>query len=409
MYNTRVFDYFYNCLRKACLYFSLPTSHQNLSLYERDKRSTSLKAKEIEYQSRSESTNSGKPKGSVAQGKGDLVGINSNLECKQEKNQSEEKISENVNMAESCLVRASSAETRTNTHSVSETADVLDKVSDAEEQESSDLIEVCGNKEEVTVSQASQDDLTLENTEAEDVVKSVENEEQVITQGNTVDELTSSTEESTDASILEHPFIEECRLEDEKCKKGEEKLGEDTGVDELVKDLSDLAVSNDGGCSKILGRKEVNTCDCDRMNSKMTGVESRSQGGIEEGTELAHAAKFCDSRSVSNNNTDTGTACESDEPGAKESKVAADAFIQTHMVAVKEIEHKGDNSVASEGAFSDKSGESSSDSESEDEIDSPVSSPAMARKNRVSSPVGAEYNFDFTAETLTDGKVSAQV
>ena len=33
MYNTRVFDYFYNCLRKASLYFSLPTSHQDLLEY----------------------------------------------------------------------------------------------------------------------------------------------------------------------------------------------------------------------------------------------------------------------------------------------------------------------------------------------------------------------------------------
>ncbi|WAR24855.1 TUT7-like protein [Mya arenaria] len=48
MYNTRIFDYFYNCLRKACLYFSLPTSHQNMENYYKDRRHTTYTQKDKE-------------------------------------------------------------------------------------------------------------------------------------------------------------------------------------------------------------------------------------------------------------------------------------------------------------------------------------------------------------------------
>ena len=32
LFSTRIFDYLYNCIRKGCLYFSLPTNQKDVSL-----------------------------------------------------------------------------------------------------------------------------------------------------------------------------------------------------------------------------------------------------------------------------------------------------------------------------------------------------------------------------------------
>ena len=53
LFSVRIFDYLYNCLRKGCLYFSLPTNQTDASLGNGKSRDKSSQLKSCQKQSSS--------------------------------------------------------------------------------------------------------------------------------------------------------------------------------------------------------------------------------------------------------------------------------------------------------------------------------------------------------------------
>ncbi|KAH3697170.1 hypothetical protein DPMN_084659, partial [Dreissena polymorpha] len=370
MHHTRLFDYFYNCLRKACLYFSLPTSHQNMSTYFKDKRHTSHHQKNMERKADIE-LEMKKGSGGILQPTPKQLG-------------GKESRKENVPARDKAKLDYEH-DSEAGNEEREKGNDSSDDVGEdnKEELDIEDLAEDTPNPRLTSLNCDSIENLQQLTPNCNDY-KEVENE--------TVNTLSTrdgtdgnkkafdTTENSSDSGIAENQFFLA-------CKQG------------LVKNVSDLESS--------FSENEKAECVASGMTENVFEVTG-AMGGL----------KLSDNRKVED---DSGISAEkeitnlgnkkSDTPIAKinhyESNKTHDSVIKT---TTKLSENSGNKETektykAKEVECKTKGlQESSCDSDSDSLTDNSDSSPKHEQHKRVSSPVGAAYNYQFALNTLTDGK-----
>ncbi|XP_052775836.1 terminal uridylyltransferase 4-like [Mya arenaria] len=351
MYNTRIFDYFYNCLRKACLYFSLPTSHQNMENYYKDRRHTTYTQKDKEKMA-AEQTRLTSPKN---------INADTRAEVK------------NGGTAEPMKVELEDLSEET----------PFSRLMSVGCEEGDDMVKLKESDKGVEADKGVNRDNDVD-TVSSDALK------------DKLEELTSSTEVSSDQGIPENEFFLACKqglvknvseFEDTSSLDETDKVSEVTSeVEKLKVADSDAAIIKDVGIdSSACGTKCDELGEDDNDNPKCSSGEN---------------AFLPPAKSVNNGTVDAKV------PGNEVSNVIDTIILKIEASGdelMQRLRKSAKDDRTSSGSDSE-SNSSSGDGDDDLQQESPDSSPLANRRPRVSSPAGAEYDFEFTAGTLTDGK-----
>ena len=356
MYNTRVFDYFYNCLRKACLYFSLPTSHQNLNNFYKERRHTTYTQKDKEREQRADNQSKNK------------------MQTGSDKQTNEEKgtgLKNTKCLKDSALSSAVSDGKSSQAGSVH----VEDKCDESLQHQK---IKIDDLGEETAFSRlGSVDCLEEEDVFAVKDVPGVETEPSKICDDDGNSQTVEKKEEtdgscSDDIPIPENEFLQAC------------KMG-------IVKDASDLEAEESANKDKDetsnigVGVSHSSTADSlkDRAEDEGKRVDSCSDTG--NGSAVVEQSEIKVPLPGSDAETPAGESC-----------LAASAVVDSLLEKIDFEEESETHNLSGV--------ESGSETESRNDGDETSDSSPTTRP-RVSSPAGAEYTYKFSAETLTDGKV----
>lgn len=351
-----MFDYFYNCLRKACLYFSLPTSHQDLAEYNKDRKA--IKSEHLENKDQCESKNLEccdikEPLDGVIKGQIDTEKV---VEKENDGTVTNEK---DVNFADPVVVR---------------TGKVIVTENDVQKFKGfTDGLVVRTGK--VIVDEAKSSEAGVVIQQQSSCVSSSLKKKSSTVEHKDLEELTD------DAGILEHEIIENSK---EESLSGS---GSKDDVDNLEKDVveSENDISDDFKLSELTATlTQLGAENCDISESSDTGSTVEMNKNVE------------DIETIDN-----------EVPCQDELVEVARNFVDTVIENAKEVVLKHED-IADHNADTDEEN-TESESDSDLEIKPAVLSPAIEKENvkaRASSPANAEYNFEFSAKTLTDGKVS---
>lgn len=378
-----MFDYFYNSLRKTGLYFSLPTSHQNISDYYKCKRKTSHKAKEREKQSKSKSAESSEM--SAAHTGSDLKTTSNKVNIVEESRTIPiEETNETMGQVSDCEI-------------VDKEFQEVEKVDITLE---SDLKNQTGTESDCSI----KENQFFEDCKLRNVTFSSELESSYSKAGTDNDKGPDDFDKFEELSLKDITVLKEdnksAKIEAnvstcESCirKQSEnvkERTSDQSNVSECdsmesynqitVQGIVDSSVSNVKRCPNCHIRNADNVCgrlseESDRQNATSSEIVTEVVDEV-----VASVVDSCDKRIDECDNVTESVNENEQNLTDKE---------------VEEITHK-DNHI-------DNSGVSSS---SDMEAESPDSSPLLKRKILVSSPLGAEYDFKFDSSTFTDGKVN---
>ncbi|XP_053395690.1 terminal uridylyltransferase 7-like [Mercenaria mercenaria] len=432
--NLRMFDYFYNCLRKAGLYFSLPTSHQNLSKYYESKRKTSHKAKENEKQSRLQHTGSdvsAGQTGSVSKTE-TIMHVDENIGTipKEETNKMKEQVSDCERKQDECIADIESdsklESDLLNDEEISSDCSIKEnkfleecKLNFSEQESSSSKGETDNDKggedlvphlEKLAVQEEENVEARVDLSKdcalnkSQDVIIEkckhdslsdcdiVENDNQTKIDG-AVQGGVSSVSKCTNCETVQQKVIENSNgenIEDShsECLKCETLEHKD--------DPSNVTENNENEVINYETNLEGSNVAFDERTS--TSCSEEKQDHVSLGTENASVIVADVVDSVIKSVIDHSRAETEENDHVVENKIETDE----NVLAEKELEDITGCEVDGGGEVSDTSSGLSSDNDMEAE--SPDSSPLLKRKKRVSSPVGAEYEFKFDSHTLTDGK-----
>lgn len=334
MYNIRVFDYFYNCLRKACLYFSLPTSHQDLLDYQLNKKQTSLTHKQPDKSDTNQNLNEVKKdnKKELAQ---------KNFESEEKKIMIKNKTEDTETKGEDNLqLDATTLET-----------DSCEGVDD-----------ICVNSEE----QEQEKDKCLPGKTS----LTTTDEESTINSGSVVDD-----------AVLPREFMADVECDCDVTSDVTRTSSDKTVVDDSAEDVK--TPTDNGGSEK--DGSDLDELELEKSIESVTLIEMKE--------ELVDT-KPCDTLTDAFNKASGSDNTEEEKPPPDL------CTTQKVLLSVEEIEKCLDKE---EGNIREDGRESSSESDSD--LLSPVPSPVTVQNIRVPSPEGAEYDFEFSSKTLTDGKV----
>ena len=386
-----MFDYFYNCIRKACLYFSLPTSHQNISQYYESKRNTSHQAKENENKIRQQSAendlNSVQQTGAESQAHTtlnkqknigtiqtnetelaskcdskehkDIVDLDSGLN--NEETDSDSSIKENL-FLEECKQNKfeSSVELEQEETEIDKGGDELvpslNKLSITDKESSED------NSNSCNVCDLVKSDIVIVKTCKHDIKPSCDIECEIEGATDTVEHADDCLKCETDDHESLDKSREDSQTDNVQLKKLERSNVEGYELDERTLKSSEVNQS-DGNCLQ-------------NVNNLATDIVDSLIDSVIDGSSIK-----------SNRKTNESEKAETE----------ADVTVQS---GIKERDKKVTSGEQDESdTCSDSSDDDMEESESTD------SSPLANKRKRVSSPVGALYDFQFDSDTLTDGKV----
>ncbi|XP_060553002.1 terminal uridylyltransferase 7-like [Ruditapes philippinarum] len=361
--NLRMFDYFYNCLRKACLYFSLPTSHQNISQYYECKRNTSHKAKENEIKSRLQSI---------------------------EKSHNSEEQTGTESKADTKIERAE------NIGTIQKELSDKDCISNDEETDSDISIkenlflEEC--KQKKFESSVELDEDTSNDTQVDDIVPQLK---EISINDKDNDEKQCNSCHMCVLCKSQNVIVKSCRHDVKPvCDREHSAAGTHVvqGSVEHVNKCSDCGTDEHEGLDNTLDRSEL-------TESVLTEKPYKSDSQCKE-DDLVNS--FQNANNLAKDVLDTiidSVIADS----SIEMKYSIDETVEAKDVTVGSGDKVIDKTTVHQTLDeSDTSSGLSSDDDMEEE--SPGSSPLANTEKRVSSPIGAQYNFLFDSETLTDGK-----
>lgn len=384
--NLRMFDYFYNCLRKTGLYFSLPTSHQNISNYYKCKRKTSHKAKERERQSKSKSTE--------------------RSEISAAQTGSELKTASNKVLIDEKSRTIPIKETNKTVEQVSG-CEIVDKefqeVSKVDVSSESDLKNQTGTESDCSI----KENQFFEDCKLGNVTFSSELESSY-----------SKAETDNDKGHDDLDKFEELSLKDKMVFEEDKKI---------AKSKANVSI-----CESCIREQSENVRTCEQSDvSECDSIKSSNQIAVQGVVDSPVSnVKRCPNCEILNADSVCGRLLEeSDRQSATSSEIVTEVVDEVVASVVDICDKKIDecdnitdsvseneqnltdeevDKITRKGNHVDKLSHANSElsSGSDMEAESPDSSPLLKRKILVSSPVGAEYEFKFDSDTFTDGKVN---
>lgn len=403
-----MFDYFYNCLRKAGVYFSLPTSHQNISKYYECKRKTTHLAKENERQSRLETAETS--------------------EILETLNVSEAQgISENAELASGCEISVNE-----------ESAAVMEneKILEADLTNSTETSSDCSIKENQLFEDCKLGYVQISSGVPERSHGETENDNDEIDVVNDLKGLSIKTtdqwNESKKAKVQTDTQYESCTqnqsendmIDQTNCDKLErsDQIGDDyVDVDPIESDSNScpkhMTQDLDQGADKH-GKTLINSGekhDGTIPESHRTGAQRNSEGENDseqvqvkriEQTENEVVKDVVDTAQVVDDTCNKVTGDSDATEGMVDQEI--ENIADTCAINIEFKDRCEKELTDGKGVVLLSDGETSSGLSSDSDMDaeSPDTSPLVKRKKLVSSPVGAEYEFMFDSQTLTDGKVN---